>query len=73
MSEITLTTPVKRKLSLDEAFINTPSPNKKTRREFNTPFKLKIIAPAKETSNREQVCHCHICDLSNKFITDRLK
>ena len=71
MSEITMTTPVKRKLSLDEAFIGTPSPNKKTRREFNTPFKLKIIAAAKETSNREQVCHS--CDLSNKFITDRLK
>ena len=59
MSEFSgLTTPVKRKLNLDEAFINTPdtpSPYKKARREFNTPFKLKIIAAAKETSNREQV------------------
>ena len=49
MSESEVKTLVKRKSSHDEAFINTPSP-KQTRREFNTPFKLKIISAAKETS-----------------------
>ena len=43
MSEFEVRTPVKQKLNLDEAFIDTPSPSKKTRREFSTPFKLKII------------------------------
>ena len=55
MSEFEVRTPVKQKLNLDEAFIDTPSPSKKTRREFSTPFKLKIISAAKESSNREQV------------------
>ena len=43
MSEFEVGTPIKRKLNLHEAFIDTPSPSKKTRREFSTPFKLKII------------------------------
>ena len=40
--------------SQDEAFVDTPSPAKKNRREFSTVFKLKIVQAAKETSNREQ-------------------
>ena len=50
-------TPSKRKVSfdLDEAFVATPSPSKKPRREFTTSFKLKVISAAKETSNRHQV------------------
>ena len=52
-SETIEKTPVKRKISFDDAFISTPSP-KKVRREFNTLFKLKVISAAKETSNREQ-------------------
>ena len=57
MSETVEKTPSKRKISfdLDDAFIATPSPSKKLRREFNTTFKLKVISAAKETSNREQV------------------
>ena len=44
----------KREINLDEAFLDTPSPAKKNRREFSTVFKLKIVQAAKETSNREQ-------------------
>ena len=54
MSETVEKTPSKRKISfdLDDAFIATPSPSKKLRREFNTTFKLKVISAAKETSKR---------------------
>ena len=41
-----LTTPVKRKLNLDEAFINTPdtpSPSKNARREFIFQFEGALV------------------------------
>ena len=44
-----------KRTNLDEAFLLSPSPNrKKPRRSFSTSFKLKVIAAAEATSNREQ-------------------
>ena len=49
-------TPVKKRINFDDAFLLSPSPtnDKKPRRAFSTTFKLKVIAAAETTSNREQ-------------------
>ena len=44
-----------KKTTFDEAFLLSPPPDgKKPRRSFSTNFKLKVIAAAETSSNREQ-------------------